>query len=225
MKHKFNITIVIEIFGCDSYMILPISKSEWYRVFFTSINDIFEELIQKINEENNINYSNIEEIRDYIKYITTRIGPYNFLPDVTEENIKQFKIKNYCKIKDANDYFESIGLDLRYNFKNAKTIKNYEEEENYEDIIENIIEENIIQSDVKTYLMKDKSNNFYKIGKSINPKYREHTLQSEKPTIEIVKIWDKNIEKKLHNLYNDYRIRGEWFNLNKVQVKYICTNF
>jgi hypothetical protein len=83
----------------------------------------------------------------------------------------------------------------------------------------------ILNEEVKTYLMKDKSNNFYKIGKSINPKHREHTLQSEKPTIEIVKIWDKNIEKKLHNLYNDYRIRGEWFNLNKVQVKYICTNF
>jgi hypothetical protein len=73
--------------------------------------------------------------------------------------------------------------------------------------------------------MKDDNTGFYKIGKSINPKFREQTLQSEKPTIKIVKIWEKNIEKELHNLYKSFRIRGEWFDLSKIQVKYICTNF
>lgn len=43
--------------------------------------------------------------------------------------------------------------------------------------------------------MKDCNTGFYKIGKSINPKLRERTLQSEKPTIKIIKVFDKNIEK------------------------------
>jgi len=77
----------------------------------------------------------------------------------------------------------------------------------------------------KTYLMKDNNTGLYKIGYSKNPKHRESTLQSEKPSIKMVKIWDYNIEKKLHNLYKDFRIRGEYFNLNKIQVKYICTHF
>ena len=77
----------------------------------------------------------------------------------------------------------------------------------------------------KTYLMKDKNTGFYKIGKSTNPKFREQTLQSEKPTIKMVKIWEKDIEKELHSLYKSFRVRGEWFNLSNIQLKYICTNF
>ena len=41
------------------------------------------------------------------------------------------------------------------------------------------------------YLMRDIANNSYKIGISNNPRYRERTLQSEKPTIE--KLAAKNI--------------------------------
>jgi len=77
----------------------------------------------------------------------------------------------------------------------------------------------------KTYLMKDNHNGLYKIGYSSNPNNRESTLQSEKPSINMVKVWDKNIESNLHNLYSKFRIRGEWFNLSKIQVKYICTHF
>ncbi len=77
----------------------------------------------------------------------------------------------------------------------------------------------------KTYLMKDNHTGLYKIGYSINPKKREQTLQSEKPSISLVKIWNIDIEKKLHDLYKNYRVRGEWFNLTKLQVQYICTHF
>ena len=77
----------------------------------------------------------------------------------------------------------------------------------------------------KTYLMKDTTNNFYKIGYSTNPEQRESTLQSEKPTIKMVKVWDKFIEKELHEKYKDQRVRGEWFKLTPTQVKYICTHY
>ena len=77
----------------------------------------------------------------------------------------------------------------------------------------------------KTYLMKNKRNSLYKIGKSKNPKHREKTLQSQEPEISIVKIWNKDIERDLHIKYDEYRVRGEWFKLNKIQVKYICTKY
>lgn len=74
------------------------------------------------------------------------------------------------------------------------------------------------------YMMKDTLSGLYKIGMSVNPKHRERTLQSEKPSIKMVKVFDKNIEKELHDKYKAQRVRGEWFELNKVQVRYICTH-
>ena len=70
------------------------------------------------------------------------------------------------------------------------------------------------------YLMIDTTNNFHKIGISNNPKYREHTLQSDKPTIELIcakefpsRTIAEAIESALHKAYANKRIRGEWFNL------------
>jgi len=76
----------------------------------------------------------------------------------------------------------------------------------------------------QTYLMKDKSKpGIYKIGKSVNPTYREKTLESQTPYAENVKVWKENIEDILHNYYDEYRVRGEWFKLTPIQVRYICT--
>jgi len=84
---------------------------------------------------------------------------------------------------------------------------------------------NFIKQSKKTYLIKDLNNNLYKIGYSNNPELRESTLQSEKPNIKMVKVWDTFIEKELHEKYKDQRIRGEWFKLTPTQVKYICTHY
>lgn len=78
------------------------------------------------------------------------------------------------------------------------------------------------------YLMHDTSNGYYKIGISNSPEYRERTLQSEKPTIEMItskkfpirKIAE-SIEKALHNTYSEKRLRGEWFELNLNDVQHI----
>lgn len=78
---------------------------------------------------------------------------------------------------------------------------------------------------VKTYLIKNKTTGFYKIGRSMFPFFRERTLQSQEPLIDIVKTWDNDIEDELHEKYKTQRVRGEWFNLSKIQVKYICTNY
>ena len=75
------------------------------------------------------------------------------------------------------------------------------------------------------YLMYDEANGFYKIGISNKPKYREHTLQSEKPTIVLIKAKEFPIrpiaeafEVALHKTYESKRIRGEWFKLDQNDV-------
>ena len=87
-----------------------------------------------------------------------------------------------------------------------------------------ILEE--INKECYVYLMHDTSNSFYKIGISNSPKYRESTLQSEKPTIELIcakSFLNRRIaldmEQSLHSSYKDKRIRGEWFSLNSNDIK------
>ena len=75
------------------------------------------------------------------------------------------------------------------------------------------------------YLMLDNSNGYHKIGISNTPEYREKTLQSEKPSIEMlackkypIRKIAEAIESALHTAYGQQRIRGEWFNLNDEDV-------
>lgn len=75
------------------------------------------------------------------------------------------------------------------------------------------------------YLIRDNTNGYHKIGISNKPEYREKTLQSEKPSIEMLackkfptrKIAEA-IESALHTAYSQQRVRGEWFNLDDVDV-------
>lgn len=78
------------------------------------------------------------------------------------------------------------------------------------------------------YLMHDEANDYYKIGMSNNPEYREGTLQSEKPTISLVashkyptRKFAAAIETALHNVYKDNHVRGEWYKLTDKDVKII----
>lgn len=77
------------------------------------------------------------------------------------------------------------------------------------------------------YVMIDNYNGFYKIGRSINPKIREKTLQSEKPSIEILYNWPGNNEDEyiLHKQFKDKRLRGEWFKLDNKDLFYIDNYF
>lgn len=77
------------------------------------------------------------------------------------------------------------------------------------------------------YIMIDHNTKYYKIGRSDNPLKREKTLQSEKPTIELIHKFkcEYGIEKELHNLYKHKRIRGEWFKLDNDDIWYIKTYY
>lgn len=76
-----------------------------------------------------------------------------------------------------------------------------------------------------TYLMADRSTGMYKIGRSIEPYFREKTLQSQNPVIELICTCQVDIEKHLHEYYADQRVRGEWFNLSDEQVNEVIEIF
>ena len=81
------------------------------------------------------------------------------------------------------------------------------------------------------YLMLDTNTNYYKIGISNKPTYRERTLQSEKPTVELIISKEfpareiaAAFEKALHNTYASKHIRGEWYNLDEKQLEDIIAS-
>lgn len=74
--------------------------------------------------------------------------------------------------------------------------------------------------------MVDLTNHYHKIGISNKFVIREKTLQSEKPTIEMLcnkrfpnrKIAN-SFEQALHQTYKDKRVRGEWFDLSDKDIQ------
>lgn len=90
------------------------------------------------------------------------------------------------------------------------------------DVKEDVIEANTLKEQpCSVYLMHDEKNGYYKIGISNHPEYREHTLQSEKPSIVLIKAKEFPIraiaeafEAALHKTYEKQRVRGEWFELS-----------
>lgn len=66
------------------------------------------------------------------------------------------------------------------------------------------------------YLMRNNVNGRHKIGKSIDPNYREKTLQSQEPDVTLLFFCSEDIvsEKYLQEMFAEKRVRGEWFDLD-----------
>lgn len=74
------------------------------------------------------------------------------------------------------------------------------------------------------YILFDERTCYYKIGKSINPLFREKTISSEIPSVKMIFIsplTNPETEKELHKIFNKKRIRGEWFKLNQDDINFI----
>ena len=224
-----------------TWLMMPLGWVGWYNMYKID-KYIFKNLKKEIKYANKINlkYTNLNEILSICKNLQPKEKNYEKEKRKIEIILKQSgkKNNNWLSFPEVGNYNSSIYID-KHIFKNLDFEIEWAKKHNtkYTNLNEviNICEKltkinyttNIIDfiDDRKTYLMKDNHTKLYKIGFSNNPKHRETTLQSEKPSIKMVKIWNKNIERKLHKLYSEYRVRGEWFNLTPVQVKYICTQF
>lgn len=82
-----------------------------------------------------------------------------------------------------------------------------------------------VYKEKKTYLMTDSNTGFTKIGRSVKPKFRESTLQSEKPTITLLATCEIDCEEELHEKYKTKRGRGEWFNLSSDDIESIINDY
>jgi len=134
-----------------------------------------------------------------------------------------FNPSYYFTIKDFQKAIRKFALDY-FSIVNKK-VKDYSVPLSRPESIHN---EYIDVSNCSVYLMIDQNTRFHKIGISNSPQHREKTLQSEKPTIELLaskrfparKIAE-SFEKALHVAYKEKRIRGEWFDLDDVEVNQI----
>ena len=72
------------------------------------------------------------------------------------------------------------------------------------------------------YLMRH-TNGLTKIGRSVQPKAREKTLQAEDPRLEMILCVEGQgyREKALHRIFDELRVRGEWFRLEDRHVEWI----
>lgn len=97
---------------------------------------------------------------------------------------------------------------------------------NYETSYEQVNE--CYQDNKKGFLYVVTNGAFYKIGVTVNPVRRMHDLQISSPErlsfISLIQTDDfEKLERKLHNMFNDKRMEGEWFNLDKKDLEYIAT--
>ena len=165
---------------------------------------ITKDELQIFSEKNLLKWK-IESLKDNTSIISDAKNFYWYSND-----LHQIVVKNL-----AIDYLELVSkYVVNHSPLNERTLP--------ESISGNIVEECYV------YLMIDTTNNFHKIGISNNPKYREKTLQSDKPTIELLhkksfpnrKIAEI-LEKTLHQTYANKRIRGEWFELDSYEINEI----
>lgn len=104
----------------------------------------------------------------------------------------------------------------------------------YEIISEKIFKYNVEKKDNSGYcyiMSDDNYPNLYKIGKSKNPTKREETLLHSAPSIRLYKVVKTDnmhkLEKDLHKLFSNKRVRGEWFELSDSEINNLieCYNF
>ena len=137
------------------------------------------------------------------------------------------------QIEYMEDFIDMLGLAIdaciRWSRAEAKRIYRSHEERRLKEKQER--EDSIAKASVrpcrnsgpdKLYLMKH-VNGLVKIGVSKNPKAREKTLQAEDPRLHKIFECEASYwaEARLHKIFADLRVRGEWFNLDQRHVDWI----
>lgn len=160
------------------------------------------------------NYTSLIERKDLLHFLEKEIAEGVYFEKLNESLLYLMEVKVHTVAKEYRRVFDELNKmkDVIETYRVAWEVEHNTRKEYNE-------------APRKTYIMKDSATGLYKIGKSKNPEYREKTLQSEKPTIKMIKVFESDIESDLHKEFADVRVRGEWFKLNKVQLKRICTHY
>jgi hypothetical protein len=216
-----------------------LQKFQYFHKELSDLNNKFELVLQERFDWCNQNRALIKTLFPKVGVIYQIVDVKSLLPyyeqeDFTDE-IYYFKVTDN-RFKPTNNFTD------RWNIKMYPLVKgqildcnlNAVKKNDYSICIRNLVEikkedspEKFINGLTKVYIMIDKNNGYYKIGRSHNPIYREKTLQSEKPSVELMHAFDARIkdEKIIHDMFCNKRIRGEWFDLSGSDITKIFDYF
>jgi hypothetical protein len=189
--------------GCDSEISIPISSKE-----LNVLKSKKWESLKVVGKGGDISYVILNRFEESSISRTSTTQFHNYEYPLSGELFKSY-------VNQFVDLLGQLGIDLNEKSNNDSSTS---------------LESpgNSLHDEVYVYLMVDTTNNFYKIGISNHPEYRERTLQSEKPTIEMIcckkfptRELGRFFEQSLHRLYSSKRIRGEWFNLDETDVRHL----
>ena len=165
-----------------------------------------------------------------------RRGDQCFILNKEAIKIIQSGFKDLPKKMLSIDYNNEKELEevINYNVEQGKNLLRLQEErekqkEKEEEEVEVEVEEESwyeeVESEEYLYLMKNNLNGQYKIGRSNNPSYRERTLQSQEPDVNLVAKFKglAYLEREWHDYFNSERVRGEWFKLNSTQLNFMIS--
>ncbi len=204
---EYNLSVgtkVSFLFECGEIIDFEIISKPYKYSHLDGIGNVFESKVQIIEAELNM-FKDKKLVKWQIYFFKTQ----KKINGTIDSDAIQIGVNILIK-----DYFEIVKKEIK----------------EYQPLLERkeIISPTTLINDERcyVYLMMDLNNNYHKIGISNKPEYREKTLQSEKPTIEMVcnksfpnrKI-ASSFEQALHQAYAYKRIRGEWFKLSEKEVQ------
>lgn len=192
-----NNSTILDIFGDKSDEIFLDELNKYLDIYYMD-----EKLTFIIKNNNEISYFTRKELLEFALSMGDDVFLYKtikFIDNFLDK--KSIDSKDYLLIRylTLSDLLSNINQRYQINTNSTKT--------------------------KKTYLMNDSNTGYTKIGNAINPKFREKTLQSEKPSISLFAISEDFIETKLHEQYSNKRVRGEWFNLTTDEINHIVNKY
>ena len=157
-----------------------------------------------------------EEIEDYSRYGGRSASTYNILSLINS-------VKDLNNENEVADTLVATLLDIQNELQVAteKHNKEIKDSEGYKSHEHSSYKEDMLGN---VYLMFNRRNNYYKIGfTKKDPSYRETTLQAQEPEVELVDYWKGSLkdEENLHNIFQEKRLRGEWFSLAENDIHMI----
>ena len=227
----FNLMFSLENYEGKDYIVFKFFRDQFNLSVDDEIHFMYED---GIIDEFQIIENPLKDGSPWKQLLETKILiTQNELSNLIEKEFSKWKIK----FKNRKDFIigyssneRAQGILMQTIIKDfAKEYKNLvlQEITNYKPLYERVVN-NSIESFIQNchvYLMHDTTNNYYKIGISNKPEYREKTLQGDKPTIDLICSKDfpnrriaQSIENALHSNFSSKRIRGEWFDLNQSEV-------
>lgn len=162
-----------------------------------------------------------------------KVIPTTFIQALSQRKIKlhisadvnwktEYSSANYSELFDLSEIAKSAGFDCweefltKSSFEEVESIMNKSFHESANRDLPETDREKKQSPKGYVYMISNKRNGYTKIGFSKKPKFREKTLQSEEPEIEMIFKGTGTMEdeKSLHDEYCSKRVRGEWFDLS-----------